>query len=507
VETNKHALVLTGGVLPGFEPAAVWKELAEYFRMEPAAFQAQVLARAPLTIKESDDLAKLEALKSGAEAVGGETALFGPDQRPALFALFDDVPRGPMPRAFVDNHVRRGVWPMNVRIAEVGGNQWRNYVDYVAPPAAAPAAPAPARVEAGATSIMPAAPPPAAGAADSSPNTRTYAMPALGTQARPAVATTDSPPPGPVADDAGSLPPGAAIHAGFWRRCAAYVFDGLVLTIAGLIVSAIFAVFAFGAAASGSLSGAIGLLALQWIIGIVGSWLYFAWQESSRAQATLGKRLMGIKVTDDAGHRIGFGRATGRFFGKIVSGIVLYIGFLLAGFTERKQALHDLMASTLVVFRDVEPGRLPSVRPPMPWYGWVLNVLPFLVFPLAMFAAIALPAYADYQARTQVAEAFALTSNVKTTVAEYYAQQRTCPSSNAEAGLADPANLTGRYVASIALEPGCKLVATLRDTAPVAVAARGGRIELTPQRNDAGEISWLCTSDLPSKLLPSSCRQ
>ena len=118
------------------------------------------------------------------------------------------------------------------------------------------------------------------------------------------------------------------------------------------------------------------------------TWLYFALQESSVAQATLGKRAMGIKVTDDYGQRIGFGRATGRFFGKILSGVIFDIGFMLAGWTARKQALHDMLAGTVVVFRTVKPGlSLPDVRPPMPWYGWLVNIL----VPCAMLAgAVAL---------------------------------------------------------------------------------------------------------------------
>jgi len=70
----------------------------------------------------------------------------------------------------------------------------------------------------------------------------------------------------------------------------------------------------------------------------------------SRAQqATLGKRVLGLKVTDEAGQRINFGRASGRHWGKILSGIICNIGYIMAAFTERKQALHDLIAKTLVV--------------------------------------------------------------------------------------------------------------------------------------------------------------
>jgi uncharacterized RDD family membrane protein YckC len=81
------------------------------------------------------------------------------------------------------------------------------------------------------------------------------------------------------------------------------------------------------------------------------SWLYFALMESSGSQGTLGKRLLGIRVTDLQGGRIGFGKATGRYFGKILSGMVFMVGFLMAGFTEKKQALHDMLAGTLVVRR------------------------------------------------------------------------------------------------------------------------------------------------------------
>lgn len=95
-------------------------------------------------------------------------------------------------------------------------------------------------------------------------------------------------------------------------------------------------------------------------------------------QATPGKRAMGIKVVGETGQRIGFGRASGRYFGKIVSGMIFNIGYVMAGLSARKQALHDLMAGTLVVFREVEPGRsAPAQRPPMPWYGWIINLLMF----------------------------------------------------------------------------------------------------------------------------------
>ena len=92
--------------------------------------------------------------------------------------------------------------------------------------------------------------------------------------------------------------------------------------------------------------GAVGLLQL---IAFVGVWLYFALMESSAWQATLGKKVLGLYVTDLEGRRLGFGRATGRYFAKAISNFTLLIGYVIAGFTKKKQALHDIIAGCLVL--------------------------------------------------------------------------------------------------------------------------------------------------------------
>jgi uncharacterized RDD family membrane protein YckC len=84
-------------------------------------------------------------------------------------------------------------------------------------------------------------------------------------------------------------------------------------------------------------------------LAFVGQWLYDALLTSSSWQGTIGKRVLRLKVTDEAGNRIGFGRATGRFFGKILSALILYIGFFMIGFTDHKRGLHDILAGTLVM--------------------------------------------------------------------------------------------------------------------------------------------------------------
>jgi uncharacterized RDD family membrane protein YckC len=150
-------------------------------------------------------------------------------------------------------------------------------------------------------------------------------------------------------------------YAGFWARFAAYLIDGLILGIPFIFV----VMFVFMSGVLGMtlhrrpmdpreaavLLGPMFVFFFLFFLGfVVLQWLYFAVMESSVRQATFGKSVMSLRVTDDGGRRISFGRATGRFFAKIVSGMVpLLIGYIMAAFTEKKQALHDLIAGTLVL--------------------------------------------------------------------------------------------------------------------------------------------------------------
>ena len=85
------------------------------------------------------------------------------------------------------------------------------------------------------------------------------------------------------------------------------------------------------------------------LISLIIGWLYSAVMESGEGQATFGKRALGLKVTTTEGQRISFGQATGRHFGKIISAIIIFIGYLMMLWDDRKQTLHDKMADTLVV--------------------------------------------------------------------------------------------------------------------------------------------------------------
>jgi len=155
-------------------------------------------------------------------------------------------------------------------------------------------------------------------------------------------------------------------YAGFWIRFLAYLIDSLLLS---LVFCPLGIGIGFAAASTGidaNSPATTGENLLVNLISIFAGWLYFSFTESSSWQATIGKKLLNLKVTDMYGQRLTFGRASGRYFAKILSGLICLIGFIMAAFTEKKQALHDMVANTLVV-NDIPPIYEP---PPPPEFGY-----------------------------------------------------------------------------------------------------------------------------------------
>ena len=158
-------------------------------------------------------------------------------------------------------------------------------------------------------------------------------------------------------------------YAGFWKRIGAHIIDQLLLGVVQTIFilpvwlyfffeyfhlddyqrNADFVNVGYEYYDDLSLSTFITIFLTIAALSIVIEWLYYALMESSAKQATVGKMVLSIKVTDIEGNRIGFGQATGRHFGKILSGLIFMIGYIMAGFTAKKQALHDMLADCLVV--------------------------------------------------------------------------------------------------------------------------------------------------------------
>jgi len=153
-------------------------------------------------------------------------------------------------------------------------------------------------------------------------------------------------------------------YAGFWMRFAAYLIDKIILGAASffILIPVLVVIGYVGRLFDiihpeelmemGNLlrfSIALGGLLLLFLFSLPLEWLYYALMESSKFQGTLGKLAVGIKVTDYEGNRVSFGRGTGRYFARIITNMTMFIGYIIAGFTEHKQALHDMVASCLVV--------------------------------------------------------------------------------------------------------------------------------------------------------------
>ena len=164
-------------------------------------------------------------------------------------------------------------------------------------------------------------------------------------------------------------------YSGFFRRAVAFILDMLIVSIPTALLFGPMA--AFQAASLGGSpenisavqAGLFGATLFSWqLVTLVLAWLYFSIWESGAKQSTWGKRLLGIKVVGADGGRIGFGRATARFFCKTLSYFLCYIGFIMAAFTNRKRALHDMIVETYVVKKDFQPGQeLPATKTHWLW--------------------------------------------------------------------------------------------------------------------------------------------
>ena len=310
------------------------------------------------------------------------------------------------------------------------------------------------------------------------------------------------------------LPAGDAdiAYAGFWRRCGALIIDQLVLGTG--FYATIFVIVA-AATVAGAWEGVSRDHVPAWvfiayfglILGYyVAAALYYGLQESSAHQATLGKRALGIKVADAQGRRLTRSHALGRWFAAALSYLTCYIGFLLAAFTERKQALHDMVAGTQVVDRwafTAHPER--QRRGPS---GCLIAVLVGVlgVIPLAaILAAIAIPQYQEYVFRAKVAGAIAAARPLQPAIEEARRQGGACPG-NGRAGIRAASDYATADLATLEAGPmqdsgACALQLTLRGSGSAALDGKRVWLELDP-----GGGRWTCSSEIEDRYLPRDCR-
>lgn len=290
------------------------------------------------------------------------------------------------------------------------------------------------------------------------------------------------------------------MYAGFWLRVGAFAIDqGILVAVFyfGLMLcSMVFLGVTLGmesTPAENPFSLFAGF-AWLWLLMVAVPWLYHALFESSNRQATPGKLACGIKVTNLAGERIGFGRASARYFASWITSLTFLIGYLTVAFTDKRQALHDLIARTVVVGAKVDPARVAHAAPAQQLSGWVVAVIAVgcSIFPLGILAAIAIPAWQDYTIRTQVAEGLNLASGYKAAVQEFVEQHGLWPEE--ETALGDRKSLEAaidgsRYIDSIEIWNGTIVIAYGAQANP---RIRDHLVSLRPFVNGDGEIVWQC---------------
>lgn len=310
-------------------------------------------------------------------------------------------------------------------------------------------------------------------------------------------------PSGFVADWAYATNSNEVVYGGFARRFLALMLDSLILWVISVVLIVLLAMIA-GASGNKHPQYFLWVYPAMFLVSL----LYWSVQESSSHQATFGKRALGIKVTDLDGKPIGWGRAVGRWFGRLLSGFLFCIGYLMSLFTARKQTLHDILASTLVVDRWAytrHPERQKHSGSGAIVAVCILLLVFFVIVP--MLAAIALPAYQSYVMRSQVVNAYMSAEALKPAFAEAYRTEQRCPV-NGEAGLRDADAYADRFVSAITIgafnnDPHqCALEVTIHSTRS---AVDGKHLWLSTSPG-AGTLDWKCSSDLSAQYLPQQCR-
>lgn len=284
------------------------------------------------------------------------------------------------------------------------------------------------------------------------------------------------------------------IFAGFWRRVAASFLDGCILLIALPFV--------------GSLAELVREtdepLFSYLLLAAIG--LYYAIFESSSLQATPGKMALGIKVVAGDGRRIGFVRALARNAGKIASVLSLGIGLTMAGWTRRRDALHDGIAGCLVVSRNAAPedvaDEAPAETMDMTW-GAIVLAAPIPIVAVGLLAS-SNAIYDNYRMQSRFRQALDEMRPASTAVAMHYKSARKFPESLKALGYEGART---NYVSSIGVRPESGVIfATYRHPSP---DLDGKSIYLVPSHGADGEIRWGCYVDRAwiMKYVPARCRQ
>ena len=276
------------------------------------------------------------------------------------------------------------------------------------------------------------------------------------------------------------------VYAGFWKRFAALFIDGLLVGFASILL-----IVVLGLVLGMQSALMVGLFYLL-MFGL--SAYYFVTMEAGPNSATFGKRWLKLRVLDAEGNRLSTGRALGRWFAHGISNITFYIGYLIQPFTERKQALHDIISTTTVVDDDPEGSST----------GLVIALIAgtILIFAvIGILAAVAIPAYSSYVGKAHVAQAYPQAMAATQVLDRYFIANGKLPDTAAEANLptydSDAATMhydtqTGQMIVEFSQGQG---------------ALAGRHLNFTPTLLVDNTLEWKCSSqDIRPEMLVAQCK-
>lgn len=295
-------------------------------------------------------------------------------------------------------------------------------------------------------------------------------------------------------DAAHSGMPEVLIYARFWVRLIAAFLDVLVISTVIILILFLLAILIALTGRDDILHNQQAVSIFYWTV-ICMSAAYYILMESGEQGATFGKRWMNIKVLDTNANRLSISRASARFLARIPSCLLLLGGFLIQPFTRHKQALHDLLAGTVVV-RANDSNKISIMA------SLLVLFFALMVPVLAIVSTVGIPVFQQYLLKVQLDHGVQTGREATLAVAHFYRHNGKVPATIVDAG-----NISlSPHIAGIAINQQNGEV-TLTFSESVRKALRNKTLLFTPTLETDRSISWQCHSnDIEAHLLPDTCK-
>ncbi|MBK8285136.1 MAG: RDD family protein [Ahniella sp.] len=302
-------------------------------------------------------------------------------------------------------------------------------------------------------------------------------------------------------------------YASFLTRFAAWFVDRILLIglafLSLVIVSLVAPLVGLDKSISDAIAG-MAILAAMLLLPCV----YFIYFEQTASGATPGKRLLGIRVANLDGQRISLGASFARTLVAGISSMFYSIGHLVALFTERNQAVHDLLASTVVIHATPRPGFDATGRTRQSGMGRgtglfaLILVGIFAITVIAIIAAITLPAYQDFTRRSHVTQAMNDTADLRARIQLHQEQNNGLCPRNGQPPFDQASAYQGKFHAAVEFGPqypgepeSCMALITIANTNAPSLDQAVVKMVLS------ADGQWICSNvSIPERHLPSKCR-